>query len=62
MVAAPVFERIGHAAVERVFAQDENGRVGVLGEGLVQDLRNDAFGRKFHLDADELKPWKNHGF
>ncbi len=53
VVAAPVFQRIGHAAVERVFAQNENGRVGVFGEGLVQDLGNDGLRWEFHLDADE---------
>ena len=51
--AAPIFQRIRHAAVERVFAQDEDGRVGVFGEGLIKDFRQHRFVGEFHLDADE---------
>ena len=50
--AAPVLERIRHR--ERVFAQDENGRVGVLGEGRSSILGIMCSGGIFIPDADDV--------
>ena len=57
MIAAPVLQRVRRRAVERVFAQDKDGRIGVFGESLVEDFRNDVFRRELHLDADNRQFW-----